>query len=220
MWDFILKNKEWIFSGIGVAVVSGLVARFLKLNPKKSIDFIDESDNNIMNVGGVNLDNGSIVSSYVAGRDLIVNSDSLKGKMAELIDILNIRAKSINAKLSKYYKYVEIESYLYEFNSLHEQHIESLRNNNIIKAHEVLISIHELSSRLESDEFWKRHDIETPHLLYSLRWDAFTRGKLICTYIVGDMNDYSPKYPNDEDFRINEEISLNDIILLYQKIIS
>jgi hypothetical protein len=124
----------------------------------------------------------------------------IRDRVDELIAILENRAKNIRLELSPYYKYAPVKKYLRQFKELHEKHVSSLRDGRLIQAHEVLSEIHKLSADLESDEFWSRHDAETPDVRYSLSDDAFQRGKLICEYVAGDMKAYSEKYPSSEGF--------------------
>jgi len=42
---WILENKEWLFSGIGVAIILGLVNYFWKRKPKKGSTETDNSIN-------------------------------------------------------------------------------------------------------------------------------------------------------------------------------
>jgi hypothetical protein len=136
------------------------------------------------------------VSGYVAGRDVVIAFDPIKSRLDELIAILNDRHQKIINGLSEYYHYVEIKTYVDRFNRLHQAHIDSLREGKILLAHEKLVDIHKLLWELERDEFWARHDKETPDVVYSLRPDAFQRGPLICAYITGDMTGRSEKYPS------------------------
>lgn len=130
----------------------------------------------------VTLGNQTKVTGMIAGRDIIMQSESLKDRLDELIGILNQRANKIANDLSKKYKYVKVEKYLTDFMDLHEKHVEALNNGQIILAHEILINIHELSRKLERDEFWTKHEKETPDLLYRLDFTAFSDGPMIIMY--------------------------------------
>ncbi|PKM95618.1 MAG: hypothetical protein CVU84_02105 [Firmicutes bacterium HGW-Firmicutes-1] len=167
---------------------------------------------------GVIVGDNTNISGNVAGRDIIINNNYHQREIDELVRILDLRTERINNNLSMHFKYAEIKIYLDEFNILHKSHIESLKKGDFIYAHELLTQIHDLSYRLESDEFWSRHRIETPFLLYSLRPDSFTRGELICAYIVGDMRKYSDKYLGTELSDHNASKNNKDIIMIYKKI--
>ena len=135
------------------------------------------------------------VSGYVAAGDLVINADVIEDRVDELVEILEHRASLIMEELSRHFKYVRVRKYASRFQELHQQHIRALRKRNLIYAHEILRQIHELSMKMEADEFWTRHHIETPDVLYKLREDAFQRGIIITGYIAGDLSRYSPSYP-------------------------
>jgi hypothetical protein len=149
-----------------------------------------------------------------------ITYNPLKGKVDELIDILSSRAEIIINTLSRHFKYAKVKSYIDQFKSLHNQHIEALRKGNIIHAHEVLIQIYELSYELESDEFWTRHHIESPDVRYSLRPDAFQRGIVICGYMTGDMQSYSPRFPSRQYLGPMKNPSQDAVLKVYQAILS
>ena len=143
----------------------------------------------------------------------------------ELIEILNMRASKINHDLSQYYRYANIKEYLDEFNRLHKLHIEALKNGNIVLAHEILVDIHKLSFELAGDEFWTRHEIETPNVAYSLCLDAFQRGELVYGYICGDMKGCN--YPSDKGIYLSlstaefeEQYSISFITSVYESILN
>ncbi len=51
--EWIINNKEWIFGGIGVAVISAiisLVVALFKRKPKKTFDMIQKSGHNSTNI--------------------------------------------------------------------------------------------------------------------------------------------------------------------------
>jgi hypothetical protein len=118
----------------------------------------------------------------VAGRDIIVNTGPIGAQTEELIRVLQARAQRIERDLKLNFKYVEAKSFLDEFRALHEAHIEALRRNNLVEAHEYLKQIYEVSRSLEGEEFWAKHRKETPGRMYSLSREAFHRGKMIQWY--------------------------------------
>jgi hypothetical protein len=111
----------------------------------------------------------------------------------ELIKLFNLRAVIINEELSIHYKYTNVNDFLNQFNILHEKHIEALQNHEFILAHDYLKQIYNISYMLTQDEFWTSHKIERPGVFYHLRHDAFTKGELICGYLVGKVKSYSDK---------------------------
>ncbi|MET0395857.1 MAG: hypothetical protein ABW277_03460 [Longimicrobiaceae bacterium] len=134
-------------------------------------------------ISGVVIGKAAVVGGPVAGRDLHIHPDEVRGRVDELIEILESRAEMIRAGLSSHFQYVKVQKFLHAFDELHRKHIASLRAGHVIHAHEILVQIHTLSSALESDEFWARHRRETPHLRYYLADDAFEWGTLIEMYV-------------------------------------
>lgn len=143
----------------------------------------------------VTIGDGATISGYVAGRDVVLALEPIRSRLEELIAILEERARTIREQLAPHVRYVKVQEYLNEFSDLHSRHLQSLRAQNLLLAHELLIKIHDLSFRLARDEFWARHHAETPYLQYKLRGDAFSRGSMICSYVAGDLKSYSPCYP-------------------------
>jgi hypothetical protein len=121
-------------------------------------------------------------------------ADPLRDRINELVEVLNQRAEKIRCQLQKHFRYVAVKDYICKFNELHQKHIDSLRNGKMILAHEILLEIHELSFELSHNEFWERHRIETPGHMYRISIGAFTRGPLVCEYIVDDMCNCYDKY--------------------------
>lgn len=110
----------------------------------------------------------------------------LKGRTQELASLFRRRADVIERNLGLHYKYASVKTYLDEFRLLHAEHLSFLSQGNLILAHEVVNRIHHLSYRLERDEFWARHRIETPGLSYMLRPDAFEHGWITQRYADAD----------------------------------
>lgn len=202
------------------------LTEFLEENPSfaeellRSIQNFRERDKNNREISVTNSKNvvnsNNIYGSIIVGdniHDVTINSDSSKKDISQLISILEDRANLIIHNLKERYKYIKCDRYLKEFRTLHENHVKALSNGNLIHAHEILRQIHDLSTDIESDEFWTRHRIETPHLLYSLSSDAFTKGILICTYLTGEMKDHSNKY-----FSVEVKREENEILSLYKLI--
>ncbi|WP_438019894.1 TIR domain-containing protein [Sorangium sp. So ce315] len=105
------------------------------------------------------------------------------GSVHELLQVLEDRAASIRIDLHKYYSYVAVQEYLAEFEALHAAHMKSLREGMVVRAHELARRIHRLSWRLEADNCWRKHQLETPSVRYCHTEDAFTRGPMALTYL-------------------------------------
>tara|TARA_R110000744_G_scaffold229364_3_gene347351 strand:+ start:1569 stop:2174 length:606 start_codon:yes stop_codon:yes gene_type:complete len=196
---WINKNRKWIFSGIGATITIIVFELFYNNKNPISNDEIGIQINDETNISGGNF----------AGRDIIINqSDTDK-----LIELLNFRAIEINDKLGEFYYHTDIDQYLIEFNLLHKKHIKALNEKNLVLANEIIYKIHKLSNNIEQNEFWIRHDKETPNLQYELTEDAFTRGALICKYIVDDFQSYSKKYPLLKSKYSKKDYNIYNVIL-------
>jgi hypothetical protein len=114
------------------------------LVPEKKINRENIRQDSIKNLGSKNY----ISHSYIAGRDIHIN----KKDQGELIETLKFRAENINRNLKRYYYYVEVAEFLDQFNTLHKKHINALRSNDFLLAHEILSSIHMLSFSLDAKE--------------------------------------------------------------------
>lgn len=56
--DFLISNKEWIFSGIGVSIIGGLIG-VIKMKNRNTSRYqnIKNGNNNIQTKGEVNINN-------------------------------------------------------------------------------------------------------------------------------------------------------------------
>ena len=222
MIEWMSENYKWVFSGIGLAVVSGLfggLLHLLKTRRQKlqrpletAIEDHLEQPESLVTISG-----NSTINGVVAGRDVVINNPSGGISTDELIPILQLRASQIQDQLSEHYHYAPAKKYLSKFGELHLQHISALENDNLVLAHEVLKSIYDLSGELEKDEFWERHDTETPDLLYSLSPGMFQKGRLICRYLVGEMSSNSELYPREISLQSPQNLKI--INELYKKIL-
>jgi hypothetical protein len=222
MIEWISENYKWVFSGIGFAVVSGLfggLLHLLKTRRQKlqrpletAIEDHLEQPESLVTISG-----NSTINGVVAGRDVVINNPSGGISTDELIPILQLRASQTQDQLSEHYHYAPAKKYLSKFGELHLQHISALENDNLVLAHEVLKSIYDLSGELEKDEFWERHDAETPDLLYSLSPGMFQKGRLICRYLVGEMSSNSELYPREISLQSPQNLKI--INELYKKIL-
>ena len=118
----------------------------------------------------------------------------LRDNLDQLVAILDSRAQLILDSLSKHYHYASVQEYAEKFENLHLLHITALRKGNLIHAHEILKQINELSTKLENDEFWTRHEIETPNVSYKLNPYGFEYGRIITGYLSGFSEGENPSY--------------------------
>ena len=201
--------------GVMGAAVAGTAAAIVWLVNYRRSQTVSERDRAKQTV---EIQHGSNLG-IIAGGNVTVGT-FVSNNTDEIIKVLAGRAETINKELSNNFKYAKVQSYLEEFNRLHKKHIEALRKGNFVLAHELLNEIHEISSKLSADEFWAEHRKLRPNVRYSLRPDAFTRGAMICGYLVGDMTDHSKLYPSDERSVFSEKgIKLNSDEL-YKLIVS
>lgn len=149
----------------------------------------------------------------------------IENQIDELIDILENRAQKIWQDLQPHYKYAPVMEYLVEFQYLHERHINSLREGNVIQAHELLQQIHELSFKLEMDEYFKepREPLRGHYMLIP---PDYSRGNMACMYFAGEMKkgdrysyDIHP-YPYEEHFAKWRNGVPSAAIRLYKKIVA
>ena len=121
----------------------------------------------------------------------------VRERAAELAEVLEARAERIRRELAGHYAHTPVDVFLARFGELHARHVRELRAGRIAPAHRVLDEIHDVSFQLEWKEFWTDREVNHPGAVYELADDAFTRGPLICAYVVGDMRSYSPLYRPD-----------------------
>ena len=218
MLEWLSENYQWIFSGVGIVSLA-TVFRLLQARRHKNQEPLTSaiSDDGHGQRSSAIISDGSTINGPVAGRDVVINNTSLDIGTDELISILQLRASNIEELLCQHYHYAPVKKYLSKFSKLHLQHISALQKNNLVLAHEVLIAIYELSSALETDEFWKKHKAETPDLLYSLSADMFQRGLLICQYLIGERSSSPSFQPIEMSLRSPQK--LNRISRLYQMIL-
>ena len=218
MTEWIAENYKWLFSGIGIFILGGLAHL---INARKQT--LQESQHSINNhqaereLSSVVSADHTVINGAVAGRDIAINNLSPDICTDELISVLQLRAGNIQEQLLLHYHYAPVKKYLSKFEQLHLQHLAALEKGNLVLAHEILIAIYALSGDLEQDEFWKRHNAESPSLQYSLSPDMFQKGILICRYLFGDEPPNWKFYPREITFWPPQK--LNTINALYKKIV-
>jgi hypothetical protein len=139
------------------------------------------------------------VEGFVAGGDIVFYfDDQLRSRIDELIQVLQDRARVIERDLSGHYELVHVREFLDEFRRLHEENIEALREGRVLRSHELVNNIHQLSYNLEYSELGRKLN----HLSgvdYAMASRAGEEGPLICCYLAGDLKRKSPVYPGDVD---------------------
>ncbi|HEV7409716.1 MAG TPA: ankyrin repeat domain-containing protein [Bradyrhizobium sp.] len=128
---------------------------------------------------------GALLQNNVIGGNVqfTLISSRADQSLNELCRLLEDRALAINERLQDHFRYTDVAQYLKEFNVLHERHLAALRKGNLIAAHELLIKIHDVSSRLTASEFWKQSEKIFGGVQYQLNGDEFERGALITRYM-------------------------------------
>ncbi len=79
MWNYLLENKEWIFSGIGVSILTIIIASFLK--KKKSTKKNFKNDNQFISSSFDNSSINNVKGDTINFNQTIVNKS--KNKFAE-----------------------------------------------------------------------------------------------------------------------------------------
>lgn len=102
MLDYIMKNKEWIFSGIGISIL-GILFWFFKDKSRKSNQTIKDGNSNQLITGEGNQlqKSGENSDNYQAGGDInITNGISID----QIPEILSEALKTINSELPVAYQ--------------------------------------------------------------------------------------------------------------------
>ena len=93
MLEWIIENKEWIFSGAGVAIITfliTLVLRKYRVHPKQQTQTTSP--------GGVSVQIGDKGTINVM---TILDSGKVKSATNELIELLEIRIKKVNQAIKE-----------------------------------------------------------------------------------------------------------------------
>jgi hypothetical protein len=124
--------------------------------------------------------------------------DNILHRSDEIATILNERARRISRDLLAFCKHVDAQASVVRFDGLHGIHLRAVADGDYNAANEALIQIHKCSFELARDESWAAMKAERDDNMPipQLAIDAFTRGRMICMYIVGDMMSDSPNYPS------------------------
>ena len=181
MIEWFYDNYEWLFGGAGVAILLWILERVAGRKSGRT-----QSSSTFGNRVTIGLNKDACITGPVAGGDINIYHPT-EPRIEELISILGVRAERIREQLMRNFQYAPVSSFNSRFLELHLRHINALRNHDLVLAHEILRTIHELSGDLESEEFWSRHNAETPEVLYSLRPDAFENGLIVTHYLDGGL---------------------------------
>jgi hypothetical protein len=177
---YLLSYPVWV-KAIVVALLSICAFLLLVFKPDPPKELVTPTTPSIAVNIGVNQ------GGNVAGRDIVVNTGPTGAQTDEFVRVLQARAQRIQNELAPNFKDVEVKKFLLQFDELHRAHIDALRRNNLVEAHEYLTQMHAISRELQASEFWAREakrspQVGTPRIAYSLRPDAFQRGKMIEWY--------------------------------------
>jgi hypothetical protein len=175
LFVFLMAYPLWVKTVV-VALLSVCALLLLVFKPKTSTETSHP-------VASVSVTVGTNQGGNIAGRDVVINAGPVGAQTQELIQVLEARASHIQRDLAPHFQYAEVQGFLRSFQDLHASHIAALRRNNLIEAHEYLTQIHAVSRELERSEFWERHyALHSGRVAYSLKDDAFQRGKLVEWY--------------------------------------
>lgn len=166
MLEWIIENKEWIFSGAGVAIITfliTLVLRKYRVHPKQQTQTTSP--------GGVSVQIGDKGTINVM---TILDSGKVKSATNELIELLEIRIKKVNQAIKELkdklnddlkhwydnYSHQEVTKSLIKrtievedkFNYLSKKLLQALAEGKIVLAHEVVGEIHQMGMELSKQE--------------------------------------------------------------------
>lgn len=210
----VSKNDNY-HRNIRTAVVVGLEDRFV---PKESVQsYFDNTEiSSGTHISMVKPENSShlsyrILKKFVLSKEIKneskFNSEDIN--LSELISFYESRADNVRRTLKENIKYEPVSEYLKDFDELHAQHILALENGELIVAADILSQINTLSRSLEYNEFWTRHDNETPGISYKLCADAFIRGEMIRIYAGPKVAELlavkAGALPDCKDFHLTQE---------------
>lgn len=151
MIKWILENKEWIFSGIGIALISSIIFIIKKMVKSKGIKKNDTKKT----VTHIMVGDETRITRDISSKSEI--TAFCEKELSELIAIFNFRAIKIRAYLKELSKNDELK----QFNLLHKKHVEALREKRFILAHEIYCDISEILSdikiKIAIDESVNRH---------------------------------------------------------------
>ena len=147
------------------------------------------------------------MSGNIAGGNLVIQQDKLQDHADELVGILEDRAKDIVKNLQLEYE-VDVKQYLNDFLLLHREHVDALKKGHLVRAHEILKKINNLSYSLEKSESSKIIQINYQKIISSIDLDEHSTGALICGYIAGDCQRDSNRYSDKK--RLLYEMSYKD----------
>jgi len=201
VFEWILKNKEWVFSGIGVIVVGFVISFIKKLFLKRDKQVVDDKKykkETYKTNNGVVVGDNAYVGGNIAGHDIIINQDFNKKEIEELINIFKLRAENIISLLSTIDKYKDC---LDRFIILHNKHIEALKKGNLVYAHEILRMIDKLSMFDYEDGGISYTIIYVDHLESEYESNEnqknnneVHRAVFISTYITGEIGNNPDEY--------------------------
>jgi hypothetical protein len=184
---YLLSYPVWV-KAVVVALLSICALLLLVFKPDPPKELVTPKMSSIAVNIGVNQ------GGNVAGRDIVVNNGPTGAQTDELVRVLQARAQRIQNELAPKFKDVEVKKFLQQFDELHRSHIDALRRNNLVEAHEYLTQVHAISRELQASEFWAREAKRSlqgvrspqegpPRIAYSVKPDAFQRGKMIEWYV-------------------------------------
>jgi hypothetical protein len=148
MWrpNLQVGSRSSVSIGSGSTIRSGIAGRDLK---QGLISSELPEIANLSSESSVEIGKSVSIQGSVAGRDILINNDRLPDRTEELASILEDRASRIKAELVQHFHYTPVQKFLDRFDQLHADHVEALRQGHLVRAHEILNKIHELSFNLQ-----------------------------------------------------------------------
>jgi len=210
-----IRSRSSVRIGSGSTIRGGVAGRDFKqglINSESSETAISSSQSS------VKIDRSASIAGSVAGRDILVNNDRLPDRAEELARILEDRATRIKAELAQHFHYTPVQDFLNRFEQLHIHHVDALRQGHLVRAHEILNEIHELSKKLQSDESWAERNHKYPGLEVKYHPEAFQRGYLIQWYAGSEAMErlvqeerMRTRYPEDNQKTSNPQKNASEV---------
>jgi hypothetical protein len=168
MWEYILKNKEWIFSGIGVFALTLIATWIFKNKGKEKNSFKKKSQFNDSNFENSPIN--KIKADNLNFNQTIINSDKEKPKK-QFIPIITT-PELADAKMS----FIEKKSTLrrYIFTVLADR---SRKADSVVQIRDVLDYVEELIKVIHTEALRELEEMKDEGILdFALKKDEFSIG--------------------------------------------
>jgi hypothetical protein len=221
MLKWFLDNIEWIFSGVGIILISTtfMIIKQIIIKKGKKVVKIKEFEHETCEESyRVNIGSNTKIEGNVAGRDIIINQNDIKKEIDQLIKILEQRAELTIKRADKFKDRIDDKFYKEEFLKLHEAHIKALKEENLIYAHFLLCQIHGLSEYKQRDAAYKSCDKNTLYSSDSIK-GLIWLPSIIDIYLAGTEENYNKCEYDKILHECFKENNIEEAIKIYKHII-